>query len=164
MRHGVAFFIALLLTESVLGLWHGAGWNFVFFGIYHGLAIWFYYLFKRTWDRMSRLVQIFLTFHIACVGWLIFRAPTLGQSLDMFLSLFTNFKLDLSLLPQYIGIQVFFLVLILVTVQIFQERKNDALVVLTWPAYIRYPFMALLFILIIVFGDFGGRPFIYFQF
>lgn len=163
-RHGIAFFSALLLAEAILGLWHGAGWNYVFFGIYHGLAIWAYYLFKLNWNRMNLFVQIFLTFQIASVGWLIFRAPTLGQSWDMFLSLFTNFQLDTALLPQYIGIQVFFLISILVPVQILQERKNNALIVLTWPTYVRYPFMALLFILIIVFGDFGGKPFIYFQF
>jgi D-alanyl-lipoteichoic acid acyltransferase DltB (MBOAT superfamily) len=42
IRHGIAFFIALFATEFLLGLWHGAGWNFAFFGLYHALMIWLY--------------------------------------------------------------------------------------------------------------------------
>ena len=42
-RHGIAFFAALLATEFLLGLWHGAAWTFAFFGIFHALAIWDYY-------------------------------------------------------------------------------------------------------------------------
>jgi D-alanyl-lipoteichoic acid acyltransferase DltB (MBOAT superfamily) len=44
LRHGIAFFVTLLITEYMLGFWHGAGWNFGLFSIFHAFAIWIYYL------------------------------------------------------------------------------------------------------------------------
>jgi len=163
-RHGIAFFIALLIAEYLLGFWHGAGWNFGFFGVYHALMIWLYYLVRNHWNRMNVFVQIFLTFNLACVGWLIFRASSLDQAGDMFLSLFTNFQLlpHLDLAATAVKIAAF--TAILIFVQVFQELKNDTFAVLKWPMPVRSAFIVFIGTLILVFGDFGDRPFIYFQF
>ena len=61
-------------------------------------------------------------------------------------------------------IKLFGLVGILLVVQIFQHKNNDTLIVLKAPAFVRYPFFVLLLVLVLVFGDFNERPFIYFQF
>ena len=44
---------ALLATEYFLGLWHGAGWNYGFFGIYRAVMIGAYYLTRHYWDKMN---------------------------------------------------------------------------------------------------------------
>jgi D-alanyl-lipoteichoic acid acyltransferase DltB (MBOAT superfamily) len=164
VRHAIVFFATLLFTEYLLGFWHGAGWNYGFFGVYHALAILAYYYTRKYWDRMNAFVRIILTFHIVCGGWLVFRAPTLGQAMDMFNGVFTNFSVASN--PQFYGsfLEVLAYSSVLIIVQLFQERHDETLIVLAWPSYVRYAFFALLGSLIVVFGDFGGRPFIYFQF
>ena len=126
--------------------------------------IWAYYLVRNHWNRMNVFVQIFLTFNLACIGWLIFRASSLEQAGEMFLSLFINFQLlpHLDLAATAMRIAAFAAILILV--QVFQDLKNDTFVVLKWPMPVRSAFIVFIGTLILVFGDFGNRPFIYFQF
>jgi hypothetical protein len=113
---------------------------------------------------MNPFVQIILTYHLACVGWLIFRAPSLDQAGQMLASIFVNFRaVDSTALGQG-ALTLAALTSIPLGVQLFQEWKNDTLVVLSWPRIFRDAFIILLVILIVAFGEFGGRPFIYFQF
>ncbi len=163
-RHGIVFLITLLATEFLLGLWHGAGWNFGFFGIYHAVLIGGYYYTSHYWDKLPSPIQIFLTFQLAAIGWLVFRATTLSQSWDMFLSLFHNLNFQLNQLRLENVKQLFYYLFFLALIQYFQERKNDTLVILRLPLFYRYFFISSLLLMIIVLGDFGGKPFIYFQF
>ena len=84
-RHG-AFqtYRNLLLTMLLGGLWHGASWNFVVWGAYHGSLL--------SLERASgigraepglprRVGGMLVTFLLACVGWIFFRSPTLHDSL-----------------------------------------------------------------------------------
>jgi len=164
LRHGVAFFLALLVAEYLLGFWHGAGWNFGFFGVYHAILIWLYYFIRNRWDRMNSYLQILLTYNLACIGWLIFRAASLNQAMDMFVSVFANFQIlpELDLAGTALKIIAFSAVLI--TVQVFQDLKNDTFVVLKWPLVVRSTILVFIGAMTIAFGDFGNRPFIYFQF
>jgi hypothetical protein len=52
----------------------------------------------------------------------------------------------------------------LLTVHGFEARRNDLMIVLKWPVLIRYTVYAALFYLTLLFGDFAGSKFIYFQF
>jgi alginate O-acetyltransferase complex protein AlgI len=163
-RHGIAFFVTLMVTEYLLGLWHGAGWNFGFFGIYHGLAIWAYYKVRKRWDRMNFYIQVFLTFHIACGGWLVFRAPTLAQAGEMFNAILFNFQLNPELGLASTATSLIAFSGVLIVVQVLQDWKNDTFVMLKTPILVRSSFFVLLGCLILLFGKFGNRPFIYFQF
>ena len=163
-RHGVAFFATLLITEFLLGLWHGAAWTFAFFGVYHALMIWAYYQVRKMWDRMNPFVQIILMYHVACGGWLIFRANSMTQAGEMARALIFDFHLASMLdLSQTLTKMVVFIALLFV-VQVFQDWKKDTTIVLKAPAFIQYGFFVLITSLVVVFGDFNERPFIYFQF
>jgi len=164
VRHVLAFMVALFIAEFLLGMWHGAGWNYGLFGVYHAIAIGFYYLVKKYWDRLHGFVQIFLTYQIACMGWLVFRADSLAQAFEMTRSLVLNFTLDLD--SNFLEkVQTFLaFTFILAVVQIFQDRNNDTMVVLRMHWMPRSAFLILLGCLTILFGDFSDRPFIYFQF
>jgi alginate O-acetyltransferase complex protein AlgI len=161
-RHGIVFFLALLSTEFLLGMWHGAGWNFGFFGIYHGFMIGVYYWISKYWDKLNGYLQIFLTFHVAAVGWLIFRTPTLGQANEMFFSIINNFQMSPNTFETFVEVSL--IIIVLLIVEIFQEVKDDALVFLRGPKAIRFSFIILLTVLMYFGGDFSDRPFIYFQF
>ena len=71
----------LLATFTLSGLWHGASWNYVLWGVYWGVLI----LFQRflSWLGMGRKMPLFLkvilTFALTCAGWLLFRERSLGQ-------------------------------------------------------------------------------------
>lgn len=71
----------LILVFAVTGLWHGAAWTFVVWGLYHG----FFLLLERRWltsmiDRGSLLARYCYMLPVVAVGWIIFRADTLEQA------------------------------------------------------------------------------------
>lgn len=164
LRHGVAFAITLFATDFLLGMWHGVGWNYGLFGLYHALMIWIYYYTRNIWDRMHPVVQTVLTFHIVGGGWLIFRATSFTQIVEMFRSLFVNLRPPaVGPLPAGVWLAIT-LAMILIAVEIVQNRENDNMVVLRWPRPIKYAFFTLLCCMVLIYGNSGERPFIYFQF
>lgn len=71
------------------GFWHGASWNFVIWGAWHGLFISldrFTGLFRKT----PSLVSVPLTFLLATLGWVWFQAEDLGEAVQYMGSLFTG--------------------------------------------------------------------------
>ncbi|MBW2309236.1 MAG: MBOAT family protein [Deltaproteobacteria bacterium] len=75
----------LVLTMALCGLWHGAGWMFVLWGIYHGLLLVLYRQYSRIRGkffsaldlrRAGTILSAALTFHLVLLGWLIFRSPS----------------------------------------------------------------------------------------
>ena len=162
-RHLLFFLVVLFLTEFLLGLWHGAGWNYAFFGVYHSILIGGYYLTKKYWDKLNKYFQIFLTFNLACVGWLIFRSEGLVHSYDLFLSIFSSWNLDDPNNLIYLK-QFFALAILLFFHEIVEEKKNKRYAILYAPKYLQYILYTFAIILMILFGQFAERKFIYFQF
>jgi D-alanyl-lipoteichoic acid acyltransferase DltB (MBOAT superfamily) len=73
----------LLLTMLLGGLWHGAAWNFVLWGAYHGVLLSLQHLISpgpavRRPAPGVLLVQRLFTFHLVCFGWILFRSPSLA--------------------------------------------------------------------------------------
>lgn len=66
----------LLLTFLLIGLWHGAGWTFVVWGLLHGWALILGRLWKKTHVNFPRPLSWFLTFNFVNAAWVFFRAKT----------------------------------------------------------------------------------------
>ena len=101
-RHGVArmkrnLFITFLLS----GLWHGASWNFILWGAFHGVlvAFWPKTSASNTWWRVA--LRIITTWCLMHIGWLMFRERT---SLSMLVHYFTLNPLAASAADWRIGI------------------------------------------------------------
>jgi alginate O-acetyltransferase complex protein AlgI len=62
----------IIIIFVIVGLWHGAGWNFVAWGGYHALLVVGYHLNRRWWDNMPNALQIALTFIAVSIGWPLF--------------------------------------------------------------------------------------------
>jgi alginate O-acetyltransferase complex protein AlgI len=62
----------IVIVFAACGLWHGAGWNFVVWGLYHAALVLGYSATKRLWDRLPALVQVMMTFVLVSFGWLLF--------------------------------------------------------------------------------------------
>ena len=82
----------------------------------------------------------------------------------MFHALLFNFNLSPGLGLGTMAGQFVFFAAVLVIVQVFQEWKKDTFVLLRMPVFAQLSFAALIISLILTFGDFSNRPFIYFQF
>ena len=75
--------VNLILVWALTGLWHGAEWNFLFWGLYYGVLL---ILEKHVWgalmDRLPGVIQHIYTFVLVMVGWVFFFSPDLGSALD----------------------------------------------------------------------------------
>ena len=74
----------IFITFLVSGIWHGANWTFVFWGILHGV---FQIIEKMFgWQKVNttnlpvRIGRIFLTFTLVTIAWIFFRQPTIGDA------------------------------------------------------------------------------------
>ena len=78
----------LIITMALGGLWHGAAWTFVIWGLYHGFLMAAYGLAGRKWDRLPRAVRVLGTFALVLCGWVVFRADTMHMAGVIFTRMF----------------------------------------------------------------------------
>jgi len=154
----------LLTTMLLGGLWHGANWTFVLWGLFHGTLL---VLFRHRSGKPEaangpstplHLLRIILFFHITCLGWLIFRSQSVAELHSLLHSLAT----PASQLPS--GYWRLAFVAPVVMMQVCQYRTSDLLCVFRLP----WPLRAILYFMIywalISLGNWSNDEFIYFQF
>lgn len=90
----------LMTTMTLGGLWHGAAWNFVLWGLYQGGLLAIHRMIAGAHGRvgegtrrslmgwLGRIVAIAVFFQIVCYGWLLFRAQSFAQIVDLTARLF----------------------------------------------------------------------------
>ena len=84
-------YLNLTLVFLISGLWHGAAWTFVLWGLYHGLFLVLERLFLlRVYERLPKIFTTALCFFIVCLGWVVFRAADLGVAMNYYDLLFSN--------------------------------------------------------------------------
>lgn len=82
--------IALFTTWIIMGLWHGASWNFALWGVYHAFFIFLFKLINTSnFEKKLPILAIALTFFISMMGWIPFRAIGLQNALTMYGKLFS---------------------------------------------------------------------------
>lgn len=81
---------ALFLTWSIMGLWHGANWTFILWGIYHATVVYFYRILNTKILINSRIISIILTLPIMMLGWIPFRAQSLSDTFIMWQKIFIS--------------------------------------------------------------------------
>ena len=165
------------IVFGVSGLWHGANWTFVCWGLYHGTLIVLYKLLHintkdkdilavgRLLPSLKDLFRVAVTFGLAVVGWVIFRAEDISQAWDfvsrMFLTAFDDFNFRLGSTNTFIAI------LLLMIVEYLQRNKVH---VLQFPdnrvfrcSSVRYSLYACIGLLMFFYAG-EVQTFIYFQF
>jgi D-alanyl-lipoteichoic acid acyltransferase DltB (MBOAT superfamily) len=75
---------ATIATMLVAGLWHGAAWTFVLFGLIHGFAMVFNHYWKKTKIKLPIFLAWFLTFNFLNLSFVIFRADSLETASNIF--------------------------------------------------------------------------------
>lgn len=96
-RHGPARTrINLMVTMLLGGLWHGAHWNFVVWGGFHGAALLAYNLLPQGKWRPPRPLAVGATFLMVVFGWVMFRAGSVREALGIYGAMLGRNGLGLS--------------------------------------------------------------------
>lgn len=99
-RHNkIIMSLSLLFTMALIGLWHGSSWNFLFFGIYHGIGLTFLQLWRSKKIRLPlrlpapvmNVLGVITTFIFVMFGWPFFVTHSLHDSLLLYERLFGIF-------------------------------------------------------------------------
>ena len=168
------------IVFGVSGLWHGANWTFVVWGLYHGTLIVLYKLLHvntkdkdilaagRRLPSLKELSRVVVTFGLAVVGWVIFRAENISQAWDfvsrMFLTAFDDFH------PRLGSISTFIAILLLMIVEYLQRDKVHVLQFCSGNRLFRYAvarwtvYLAMLVAIFYFYFNTVSQEFIYFQF
>lgn len=90
-RKGVArTYINIFLVFLVSGIWHGAGYTFILWGILHGLANILCRLFQKKVDRIPKWINWCMTFLFVNLTWVVFRAESLEQAVLLISRVFSG--------------------------------------------------------------------------
>ncbi len=173
IKHLVVFAIVIIFTEALLGLWHGAKWTFVAFGLYHGIFILFYYLTRKWWDSLPRFMRIGMTFVIVNIGLVLFRANSLSDAYYIIFNLFSDIAFSFSYVVESLHLIffsraqlfiLFFSILFMECIHLFQEQTRIRQFLNNRPIFVRWSIYFIIITFILVFGEFNEQEFIYFQF
>ncbi len=159
------YIINIMITFLLSGLWHGAKYNFILWGLMHGVLL----IIDKTAKKISPQFKgsSILVFIAVVLCWVPFRAIHLGRTVDVYLTLFIpRFHFDHFIYPLNIHNSLFLVVFILfVIAEFWINKKTFAEKVVSLPKISRWVLYYLLILCIFLFGDFNNAPsFIYFQF
>jgi alginate O-acetyltransferase complex protein AlgI len=175
-RHGPGrTSVNLIAVFALCGLWHGASWNFLFWGLFHG----FFLSAERVVEPVTARVPLWLrplghlyTLGVVLFAWVLFRCDTWAQALTVWrtmLDIGSLGRVDVipwqALAPDVLlaftaGIFLCTPLPRILRTQLFQTRTGS----LTWPPVTALTSIVLLALCLIAVGSGSHNPFIYFRF
>jgi D-alanyl-lipoteichoic acid acyltransferase DltB (MBOAT superfamily) len=164
----------------VSGFWHGANWTFIIWGLLNAIYIMPSIIFstnRKNLDIVAKgklvpsareVIEIVVTFSLTVFAWIFFRANNLHHALSYVTAMFSKTLFTIpELLNKKSTITLIVLILFLVVTEWFQREKQHALQfnnVTKSNRYFIYLFTSVIIWSIILWGEFGVKSFIYFQF
>lgn len=161
-----------LIIFLVSGFWHGANWTFIVWGAYHALLFLPLILLginkkhtnliaeTRKLPSLRELWQLFITFCFVVIGWIIFRADSIGQAGLFICSIFSQGLFTTPLMP-FCGIYI----AIMLVVEWFNRNNEHGLEFREYiNPWLRFPIYYTLIMMCIFCSPTNSEPFIYFQF
>lgn len=168
-KHGNVYF-NLLITFAAIGLWHGAGWNFIIYGITHGALVG-YERWRRTrrkkrglpepeYSGLSWVFRVFFIFNIVAFTRLLFRGGSVENAIS-YLAAMTNIS------QGYTPFSLIGVVILLIAISAHylpdSWTKGSVVAFTKLPYYIQ-AILTVLTIYCLVAISSGEAPFVYFQF
>ncbi|MFA6375899.1 MAG: MBOAT family O-acyltransferase [Candidatus Paceibacterota bacterium] len=158
-------YLNLIAAMAVMGLWHGANWTFLIWGIYHGLLLVFDKLLRRLpfAAGVPKIIKIGITFCFINVGWIFFRSSSVAQSLAIIEKIFVFSSVG-NLQYQPGMLLGFYLIFFLVAGE-YLDEKYDIKKRIIQTNYFLFSIIIVMLIYILAFwGVRDSLSFIYFQF
>lgn len=169
-------YLNLFITMLLGGLWHGAALRFVLWGALHGVALAVHKLWLqvvpgakilgRDMSLWRRLLGVVITFHIVCLGWLLFRAESM-QSVELILhQIFYSFNSQLigQVLSGYLFVAVLMGVGYLLHLMPGSVDSLACRAVVKSPMWLQVIMFAVVVWCVMQIKSSDVQPFIYFQF
>jgi D-alanyl-lipoteichoic acid acyltransferase DltB (MBOAT superfamily) len=152
-----------MLTMLLGGLWHGASWNFVIWGGYHGLLLSVERVIhgRKNVEGLARIPLTVVTFLLVTIGWVFFRAKTFAAAAYVIGQMFTGrMNTNFLLRPWQLRLAIFTLILALAEEYWgWVERLTQS------PLWVRTAAAVLALLIIELFTATDlSIPFVYFQF
>jgi len=177
-------YVVTFFVFTVIGLWHGAAWNFVLFGAFVGLALVISDITKPYRKKVTdilfpanigalqsahKILQTAIAFSLFVFASVLFRANSMADIFTLVPNLFrdVSFSLDAILLPEFSGYELALAVLAIVVLEIVQWLQQRGPIFERFaqrPVWAQYAASHSLIFAILMFGEFSLKPFIYFQF
>lgn len=160
----------ILLVFLISGLWHGANWTFLIWGMLFGLL----YILERLVNKglnlqkehaaysAGHLLLALKTFLLVSILWIFFRSQSLEEAINIFQLLIRNAPADPQNLLIPLSTWIFLLIFIISDLFLYNRRFDTWLV--GKPYLVRWVIYGILLLGIIVFAGVENFPFIYFQF
>ncbi|NOZ60572.1 MAG: MBOAT family protein [Calditrichaeota bacterium] len=166
-------YAAIFVTFLLVGLWHGAGWNFLFWGAYNGAALAIYHFVRRKKNHQQQrkfspvrplgdFIAIVVTLNFVIIGLILFRAPTLARAAHCFWLILSDFSFGPSELDLLLKIAAYAAPLLIAEI-FLAKNNNDLSQFFRLPLLIRFGILYLMLFLMVVYHA-EARNFIYFQF
>jgi len=153
----------LMLTMLLGGMWHGASWNFMIWGGYHGLLLSLERMQRgrirnvAAWQNPLRAV---ITFLLVSIGWVFFRAKAFSDSFYVLHQMFTNFHGSSLLLHRHYA-----MIAVSLVIALLEERWQVIDQIIEGPRWVQATAFASIALTIELFGVIDQTiPFVYFQF
>jgi len=162
-------YLNLLITMTLGGIWHGAGWAFLTWGLLHGLAL----AIEKGWQELRggkgglpNFVSGPLVFLFVCFTWIFFRSPDFSTAKEVLIAL-TVWSQPVQVVTPYLaGLVGLSLLAQWLLPEDFIESLSARLELVPLPMQVtaQVAFASVAIIAIDAFGPDGVAPFIYFQF
>jgi alginate O-acetyltransferase complex protein AlgI len=164
----------IFIVFTISGLWHGANLTFILWGAIHGFYYLLHLVFSKSDDssaivaqgklfpNLKEVLQMFFTFSIAVLSWIIFRASSLTHAIDFYVNMFSR---DLFTMPKDFPLFSVLLILLFFIIEWLGREQDFALerLGLRWKKPLIYSLYYTLMLLIMWFSQ-KEQNFIYFQF
>jgi D-alanyl-lipoteichoic acid acyltransferase DltB (MBOAT superfamily) len=157
----------MMVTFLLCGLWHGAAWTFVLWGVFQGILVTLHHTLTRNSDGETprwwvSAIQCAFMFHLSCAGWVLFRARNLNtvgvfsQSILLHPSLSTEATSCFGKLVFYCWFLVLF--------QAIQGLTGTLNPLSRLPWFIRLNVWLFVIMSVLSLAESGGKEFVYFAF
>lgn len=159
----------IFVTFLVSGIWHGANWTFIFWGVCHGLAQIFEKAIgqqKCEYGWFGKTIKIFITFIFVNFAWIFFRMPTLSDACNLIARIFdTSLPTSLFISAMPHPPFIFLGVVVLLSYDIIEEYCPERIKLLNNKSrFVRWITYISMIIIIMMAGVFSSDQFIYANF
>ena len=155
--------VATLITFIVSGLWHGAGWHYIWWGVANGVFVCFANIMTLHRKKLPFPIAWALTFFFSMLVRVLFDALSTTQALKVYVLMFTPTADILSQLKTYLSENAGILILIIMSAIITFGFKNTNEIAEKFEPKIRYAFMAAALMAVALFSMGQVSNFLYFQ-
>jgi alginate O-acetyltransferase complex protein AlgI len=168
-RHGKVNEIRnIMITMALGGLWHGASWTFVVWGIVQGIGVSAVHAAKEilnwTWlDRIPRWISVLLTLHFVTLAWVFFRAPDLGRATEILAAVTTGSWAGAAAYYSQHTFEILLIVVFFLLHRYDDHRRIRVLAARLRPE-ILWPALAVLWVVAMTISHGSSAKFIYFDF